>query len=107
MVTPLIDCVGAVVRCDVKLRWKLSHIDLSRDTPESADLSHIPEWLVTPVREMLARMDYANKKNGAVVNTDAVTVDVKIDRADLWKYGPDLGDYEIVDESPVDGGPDE
>jgi hypothetical protein len=83
----------------MKLRYSLGNIDLVKDDPRTVDLSHLPEWLQEDAREILCRMDYANKATGQMINAKSIDVEVDIDSADLWKH-TDLGDYELVDEQP-------
>jgi hypothetical protein len=81
----------------MKLRYSLAKIDLGKVTPDDADLSHLPPWLRDDVRELLRRMDYANKSTGQTISPTEIVVPVEIDPSDLWKH-TDLGEYEVVQE---------
>jgi len=81
----------------MKLRYDISNVDLAKVTPDEADLSHLPPWAVDQVRDILRRMDYANKETGQVINPTSIVIPVDVDPADLWKHD-DLGKYEVVEE---------
>lgn len=79
----------------MRVRYDISHIDLAKDDPETVDLSCTPDWLEPQVRHLLRRMDYANKKNGVVINPASFVISLPIPEGDEWKCDVDLGGGEI------------
>ena len=84
----------------MRVRYDMSHVQLGRDDPETVDLSILPDWLESQVRDILRKMDYANKSTNAdppINIKDFIEVDVPgVLEGEEWKCDFDLGGGEIV-----------
>jgi hypothetical protein len=80
----------------MRVRYDISHIDLGKDNPDTVDLVCIPDWLEPQVRDLLRRMDYANKKGAVVINPSSFMIRLPIPEGDEWKCDVDLGGGEVV-----------
>jgi len=84
----------------MRVRYDMSCVKLGRDDPDTVDLSHIPDWLEPQIRDILRRMDYANKASKAdpPINIDKfIEVEIpSVQEGDEWKFDRDIGGGEIV-----------